>query len=116
MGRTRSVTTGYVILGLLGLSDALGFLLSGSGDDAPPVLINVIGTILGLREPGQADRGTRGQGEKQGARPYVPMSPCPLVWLAGSTHAPEEVDIATACSLVAVLIGQRRREGGRMRG
>jgi hypothetical protein len=48
MGRTRSVTTGYVILGLLGLSDALGFLLSGSGDDAPPVLINVIGTILGL--------------------------------------------------------------------
>jgi hypothetical protein len=48
MGRTRSVTVGYVILGLLGLSDALGFLLSGGGDDAPPVAINVIGTLLGL--------------------------------------------------------------------
>jgi hypothetical protein len=48
MPRTRSVTAGYVVLGLLGLSDALGFLLAGSGDDAPPVVINLIGTVLGL--------------------------------------------------------------------
>jgi len=38
---------GYVILGLLGLSDALGFLLA-SGDDGPPFVLNLIGTILGL--------------------------------------------------------------------
>lgn len=47
MSSSRSVTAGYVVLGLLGLSDALGFLLA-SGDDAPPVLVNVAGTILGL--------------------------------------------------------------------
>lgn len=47
MRHTRSVTIGYVILGLLGLSDALGFLLA-SGDDGPPFILNLLGTILGL--------------------------------------------------------------------
>jgi hypothetical protein len=47
MKSTRSLTTGYVILGLLGLSDALGFILSG-GDDGPPFILNLIGTLLGL--------------------------------------------------------------------
>lgn len=40
---THSVTAGYVILGLLGLLDTLGFLLA-SGDDGPPVVINAVGT------------------------------------------------------------------------
>lgn len=48
MSESRSTATaGYVILGLLGLVDALGFLLSG-GDDGPPFLINLLGTIVGL--------------------------------------------------------------------
>lgn len=47
MQRTGAVTAGYVILGLLGVADALSFLLS-SGSDGPPFIINVISTILGL--------------------------------------------------------------------
>jgi hypothetical protein len=47
MQRTGAVTAGYVILGLLGLADALSFAL-GSGSDGPPFIINLIGTVLGL--------------------------------------------------------------------
>ena len=47
MKRTGAVTAGYVILGVLGVLDALSFLLS-SGSDGPPFLINLISTILGL--------------------------------------------------------------------
>ena len=47
MQRTGAVTAGYVILGLLGLADALSFLLS-AGSDGPPFVINLISTILGL--------------------------------------------------------------------
>ncbi|HEX3620819.1 MAG TPA: hypothetical protein VHT97_00730 [Acidimicrobiales bacterium] len=48
MPRSRAITTGYVILGLLGLSDLLSFVLGGGSDNGPPVAINVIGTILGV--------------------------------------------------------------------
>lgn len=46
MTRTRSVTVGYVILAILGLFDAIS-LLQG-GEDAPPFVIALISTILGL--------------------------------------------------------------------
>jgi len=45
---------------------------------------------LGLSFPRQGDKGTRRQGTKPDASPLVSLSPCPLVFLAGSTHAPEE--------------------------
>ena len=47
MTRTRSVTVGYVILGILALADATTFA-QGSGDDAPPFIIALVSTILGL--------------------------------------------------------------------
>lgn len=47
MPRSRSLTAGYAILGLLGLSDALGLILT-NGDNGPPLAINIIGTVLGL--------------------------------------------------------------------
>lgn len=66
--------------------------------------------FLGL--PQSADKGTRGQGDKEtetrlGSSPRVPVSPCPLaperplVLLAGSTHAPEE-------SLILAAFGRLR--------
>lgn len=47
MPRSPSLTAGYAVLGLLGLSDALGLILT-NGDNGPPLAINIIGTILGL--------------------------------------------------------------------
>lgn len=47
MTRTRSVTVGYVIVGILGLMDATTFA-QGSGDDAPPFVIALVSTVLGL--------------------------------------------------------------------
>ncbi len=47
MTRTRSVTGGYVILGILALADATTFA-QGSGEDAPPFVIALVSTILGL--------------------------------------------------------------------
>ena len=47
MTRTRSVTVGYVIVGILALADATTFA-QGSGEDAPPFVIALLGTILGL--------------------------------------------------------------------
>jgi len=44
---SRSVTVGFVILGVLGALDALGFVLAAGGD-GPPVVINAINTVLGL--------------------------------------------------------------------
>jgi hypothetical protein len=47
VARTRSETVGYVIVGILAVVDATTFA-QGSGDDAPPFLIALVSTILGL--------------------------------------------------------------------
>jgi O-antigen/teichoic acid export membrane protein len=49
MTRSRSVVAGYIVLGLLALLDALGFLLAaGDAKNAPPVAVNAVGTVLGV--------------------------------------------------------------------
>jgi hypothetical protein len=46
MIRTRSTTAGLILLGLLSLIDVAGLLLTDG--EHPPLVINVIGTVLGL--------------------------------------------------------------------
>jgi hypothetical protein len=46
MTRTRSTTAGLILLGLLSLTDVAGLLLTDG--EHPPLVINVIGTVLGL--------------------------------------------------------------------
>lgn len=46
MIRTRSMTAGLILLGLLSLTDAVGLLLTDG--EHPPLVINVIGTVLGV--------------------------------------------------------------------
>jgi hypothetical protein len=49
MTRTRNLTVGLVIAGLLGVLDLPSFLMSSdSAEDGPPLAVAILSTILGL--------------------------------------------------------------------
>jgi len=48
MTRTRNLTVGLVIAGLLGILDLPSFLMSSDSGDGPPLPVAIVSTVLGL--------------------------------------------------------------------
>jgi hypothetical protein len=48
MTRTRNLTVGLVIAGLLGVLDLPSFLMSSDSGDGPPLPVAIVSTVLGL--------------------------------------------------------------------